>query len=584
MSLAGQIKEKIDAVGFISDFVKLKKAGMSYKGLCPFHKEKTPSFIVSSQRQIWHCFGCGKGGDVIKFVSEFENIEYGDALKTLADRAGIDVKKFGSGTGRDDFDVLYEMNEAATTFYQEQLKKHPSAAQYVKERGLKPHTIEELRVGFAPDAFDGVVTHLVKVGYRVQDAEKAGLIIKSDKGLYFDRFRGRIMFPIVNHSGRVCAFSGRILPSVEEGLAARGQEVAKYVNTPETPIFYKHKILYGFFKTKNDVRKENRVFLVEGQMDFLLAWQDGVSIVAATSGTALTEDHLKTLRQYSENLVLGFDNDTAGGYASERSIDMANALDFNVGIVSFGEHKDAAEFVMHRPGELCEKVGRAQSAMEFYFARYLRPHEDAVERKKHIRTLLGKIKLLGSPVEQATWIRALCEKSGIAEQFLIAELQSLRAHAVASRAPYGGAQEKTDTASKERLHVVAENLIALATIKKELLAKLDEHVRYLPEPYQKIYNFHKGGGDSQAAPDVGVALDYVTLKSGYLFNTEDPDYEAKLADEVGSLLHQLKLEWFKERRKVLASAIKEAESGGRSEELSRALEEFHRISGELASL
>ncbi len=277
------IKGKIDIVEFIRSYVALAPAGKNLKGLCPFHKEKTPSFIVSPDRQVWHCFGCGAGGDVIGFLMRYENLEFLEALKVLADKVGVSIRLSGSSDQKK-YEVLFEINRVAKDFFVATLNEDMGrpALQYLLDRGLKKETIDEFEIGLAGPNSDALVRHLTKAGYSVTDIERAGLSIKTERGTYWDRFRGRIMFPLVNHFGKVIGFTGRVMPGAES------EKVGKYVNSPETPIFNKSKLLFGFFKTKNAIREADMAVLVEGQMDFLMTYQDGIKNVVATSGTALT--------------------------------------------------------------------------------------------------------------------------------------------------------------------------------------------------------------------------------------------------------------------------------------------------------
>lgn len=585
MSFAQQVKEKINIVEFLGSYLQMKKAGANYKALCPFHREKTPSLVVSPDRQMWHCFGCGAGGDSIKFVMQFENVEFVDALKVLAEHAGIPMQSMKLLGARDEHEALYNVVEAATKYFTDQLQRTPEAMKYLLERGLKKETIEEFRLGFAPNIFDGFASRITKLGFRVQDAEKAGLISKSQKGMYFDRFRGRIMFPIMSHVGRVIGFSGRVLPWIEKELQAKGQETAKYMNSPETPIFYKSKILYGFHKTKIDIRKEDKVLLVEGQMDFLMSWQDCVKSVVATSGTALTEEHLATLRNYTENLILGFDNDKAGGMAAERSIDMANALDFNVLLVRFGELKDAADFVHKYPGKLSRQLEQAQSAMRFYFDRYLVGGMDHRQKKKAIQAILSKARMVSSPIEQSQWIRALAEATDINEQFLIAELQKASKGVFKDSGYISKGQQPSPasslTASKDKLRIehIVETLLALAAHQSELLEKIENYVEYIPETYRRVYEFMRS--KEEAGEELQPMIDYLQLRSTH---ERDKLNEADPAIAVDILLYQLKLEWLKGRMQELGRIVKDAEVSGDQAMLERAIVELQSVSQEVSEL
>ena len=265
MATAQDIKDKIDLLDFLRGYVELRPAGKNFKALCPFHKEKTPSFMVSPDRQSWHCFGaCNEGGDVIKFLMKHENIEFFEALKILAEKAGVELG--GYAHDQRQFDALYAINAAAAEFFSDILAREEAAPvlRYLYERGLTDETIKTFRLGLAPTASDGFNRVLTKKGFGITDIERAGLVFKTERGTYWDRFRGRIMFPIANHFGKVVGFTGRILPNPSNPELVEGPAVAKYVNSPETPIFQKSKLLYGFYKTKEAIRETKYAVLVAG--------------------------------------------------------------------------------------------------------------------------------------------------------------------------------------------------------------------------------------------------------------------------------------------------------------------------------
>src|SRR3989344_8513903 len=295
---------------------------------------------------------------------KYENLEFYEVLKILAEKAGIELRQIAPAEQKQ-FNVLYEINEEAKEFFKKNLEGSVEAKKYLLDRGLKKETIEEFELGFSSNKWEELSLYLIKKGYSAFDIERAGLAYKNERGGLIDRFRGRIIFPIHNHFGKVIGFSGRILPRLET------PEIGKYINSPETLIFNKSKILYGFYKSKNFIREIKTAVLVEGQMDFLACWQDGVKNIVAVSGTALTIDHLKVLKRQTDQLIFCFDNDEAGLKAAERSIDLANSQDFNVKILTLKEHKDPAEAIFKNPGIMAELLKEAKSAMEFYFERYL---------------------------------------------------------------------------------------------------------------------------------------------------------------------------------------------------------------------
>ena len=269
------IKEKLDVVEFLKGYIQLNPAGKNFKALCPFHREKTPSFMVSPERQGWHCFGCNIGGDIFGFVMRYENVEFGEALKILAEKAGVELKRVSPAEYKH-LGLLYDINEKAKEFYKRELETSQIAREYISKRGLTKETVDEFEIGFAPTGSEALILNLLKSGFHADDILRAGLSFRTERGLSFDRFRGRVMFPIHNHFGKTVGFTGRILPQFDDGKSG------KYVNSPETPIFAKSKLLYGFWKSKNFIRDAKNAFLVEGQMDFLLSWQAGAKNAVAS--------------------------------------------------------------------------------------------------------------------------------------------------------------------------------------------------------------------------------------------------------------------------------------------------------------
>ncbi|MEK7077438.1 MAG: DNA primase, partial [Patescibacteria group bacterium] len=283
------IKERIDLVDLLRSYITLHPAGKNFKALCPFHQEKTPSFIASPERKRWHCFGCGEDGDIVTFVMKYENLEFPEALRVLAEKAGIELQSVNPALQKE-YGLLYGLHDDATAFYKEALLKNENARAYLESRGLTEETIADFNLGFAPGG-DSLTLHLIKKGYDVLDIARAGLAYKTARGLYRDRFNQRIMFPIANHLGKVVAFTGRIMPEAEASADPNSIDAAKYVNSPETPIFNKSKIFYGLNASKGAIAKSRTATLVEGQMDFLMMWQTGVKNAVAVSGTGLTPHH-----------------------------------------------------------------------------------------------------------------------------------------------------------------------------------------------------------------------------------------------------------------------------------------------------
>lgn len=585
------IKDRLDVVEFLKQYLPLNPAGKNFKGNCPFHKEKTPSFIVSPDRQIWHCFGCSAGGDVIGFVMRYENVEFVEALKILAEKAGVDMK-IGGGLDQRQYALLYEINNAAKDLFKANLKAATPVSElardYLRERGLKQETIEEFELGLAPNASDALSQRLLKAGYKMADIEKAGLVFKTERGTYWDRFRHRIMFPIHNHFGKVVGFTGRLMPGSAE------TEAGKYVNSPETPIFNKSKLLFGFDKSKNFIREAKNAVLVEGQMDFLMAWQDGVKNLAATSGTALTGEHLKTLKRLADNLIVFFDSDNAGLIASERAIDLASASDFTVKIANLSlvpsavGLKDPADLAQAKPGELIKIIGASQPAMRYYLRSYLNASENAatpvakdfLSLKRNVRNVLTKIKNIASSVEQSFWIKELGELTNIPEANLLEELRTLAQSKTAhvGSANDGAPKENFDERHFSRRDLIAQRLIGLTLANAPYREKINAVADFFTEPYKLVADFliNKSGSALNLSDDLIKLADLINLRSS--MELGDPAF---LEAEFTALIKQLKGEYYREQQLAASSKIKSAEKSGDDQALDSALREHNKISQEL---
>lgn len=337
-SVIDEIREKADIVNIISDYVAIRKRGKNYLGLCPFHSERTPSFTVSQEKQLFHCFGCGEGGNVFSFLMKAENIHFVESAKLLADKLGISfaIPDKYNLKNEDNSGEAYKILDISAKYFSDFLKKSETAKEYAKKRGLNDKCIEFFKIGFAPDSWNGLLDHLISKGFIPKAIEKAGLIIeREEKHSYYDRFRNRLMFPIFDAKGRIIAFGARALDD----------STPKYLNSPDSPVYNKSNILYGLNFSKDFIKSQNQVVIVEGFMDFIACFSFGIQNAAAAAGVALTENHAKILKRFTNNFVLVFDKDFAGEKASDRSIDMLKNLDINVRIADLSKGKDPDEII-----------------------------------------------------------------------------------------------------------------------------------------------------------------------------------------------------------------------------------------------
>ena len=425
-----KIKERLSIEEVVSSYIKLDRAGANLKAMCPFHNEKTASFFISPDRGSYYCFGCGASGDIFTFVEEFEGLDFKGALKLLADRAGVPLEPYSreAAENKSEKEKLYEAMEEAAEYFENNLKDHENVSDYLKVRGLTEKSVKEFRIGFAPLDWRLLYFYLQKKGFSDDVIEKAGLAKKSEKGFY-DRFRGRIMFPIADSSGRVIAFSGRLFIDDEKS--------AKYLNSPETPIFSKNAVLYGIDKAKDSIRKNNFSILVEGQMDLILSHQTGYRNTVATSGTALSDStvskervvsNLGLIRRLSENLVLAFDADKAGANATIRAGKIALSLGMDVKVVEIPEGIDPADLISKTGADAWrEAIKNSKHVIEFLLNKALKNF--GVDERRAGRAIkemvLPFVSSLSSSIEKMHFIKLISDKSGIGQSALSDDLKKI---------------------------------------------------------------------------------------------------------------------------------------------------------------
>lgn len=415
MSSVDKIKERLNIVDIVGSYIKLEKAGANMRARCPFHSEKTPSFFVSPARDSYHCFGCDRGGDMFTFVQDMEGVDFRGALAILADRAGVTLVPSGVQDDRSEKDRLYALLDTATLYFQINLTKNQEALSYLYGRGVKSDTLKQFRVGFAADSFNDLHNALKEKGFSDVEMEKAGLVVRGERGLY-DRFRSRIMFPISDSAGRVVAFSGRIFGKEDD-------KQGKYVNSPETILFRKSHILYGYDKAKMDIRKNDAVVFVEGQMDLLLAHQAGTTNTVAVSGTALTEAHINAVRRLASKAVFAFDGDKAGLAAALRAAKIAFMLGMDARAVPMPKGLDPADLIVKDLDAWRARVENAKPMIPFLLNIFEEHFHDKrafrLEAGKHILPLIA---VMENKIDQAHFLKEVSITIGISEGALMEEM------------------------------------------------------------------------------------------------------------------------------------------------------------------
>lgn len=416
-----EIKDRLDIVEVIGAYTKLEKAGANFKAKCPFHNEKTPSFIVSPNRGTYYCFGCGAKGDMFTFVENMEGTDFRGALKMLAEKAGVEIK-FEKGESKTEKDKLYSALEEATNFFESELENNTEAVNYLISRGVSKDSIKNWRIGYAPLEWRALYSYLLGKGFTKDLLLKVGLIKnppEDSKKDAYDVFRGRIIFPLSDPSGKVIAFSGRALQTDTN---------PKYLNSPDTVLFNKSEILYGLDKAKGEIRKKNFAVLVEGQLDLVLSHQAGVLNTVASSGTAFTIHHLKRLERLSPRIILAFDGDNAGRIAQEKSAILGLMLGMDVKSARLTDGKDPADLIRDNPNTWKTVLRDSKNIIEDLLDFILLKEKDSRKIGKLVeKKLLPLVILLASSIEKSHFISLIAKRTGIREEILWEDLKRTKA-------------------------------------------------------------------------------------------------------------------------------------------------------------
>lgn len=554
-----EVKERLGIQDVIAPYVKLTRAGKSVRGLCPFHKEKTPSFHVSPERGTWHCFGCGLGGDAFSFIEKIEGVDFKGALKILAEKAGVQITSiYGSG-GREESskkDRLRALMTRAEQFYAMQLPSTEAEA-YAKKRGLSTESISAWQLGFAPDAWRALLEALAAEGFSTEELLAAGLIKEADgkPGTYYDRFRNRLMFPIHDAAGRVVAFTGRALSA---------DDPAKYLNSPETELYHKSEILFGMDAAKEAIRTRNFTMLVEGQMDVLLAHQAGFKNAVALSGTALSEQHLSLMKRYSENLMLILDADSAGLKATARSAALALQAGLRVKAAQLPAGKDPADLVSEDPKEFAKRVAAAKPIVDFFLGELAERERDPHRLLRLAESIvLPLIAAMPSPMEREHFVQTAARALGLSGEAVRESLKRLPRQPFAEEtAPRAAAPKAPLRASSE---LRSEQL--LAVIQAYPGTPLAQHVK---SEYCRIT-------EAQELP-------LTPLPESALFQAEQAFGEQPEERAADELLHAFEEAVIREAQEEAARNLRRAESGGDSAAIVEAQRACAKLDARLAAL
>ncbi len=477
-----EIRSAANIVDIISGHVQLRKRGKNFLGLCPFHLEKTPSFTVSEEKQIFHCFGCHTGGNVFKFLMEYEKISFIEAVQELAEELGIQLE-YDQGISEEkqsEQEILYDINTETARFYSNSLLNSLSgetALNYFQKRKIKTASMRAFGLGYSPSGNDDLIKFLLEKKINIDKALQLGIIGKFQDGRLYDRFFGRIIFPIFSPNGRVVAFAGRILENREDA--------AKYLNSPESSIYIKGRTLYGLSHAKDEIRRLDKAILVEGYMDLISLYQAGIKNVVAVSGTALTEEQVQLLSRYTKNVVLLFDADTAGIKASMRSIEILLKRDFEIKIVSLPSGEDPDSYVNNYGRESFEEIVKvAKNFLEYQSEYYetLGMFNDPVKTTEAIRELVKPLALINDELKASLLIKNISKKFNLREKLLEGELDKIKSGLSRQKAvEIEREQKKVEEKEKQVLKTDKEIPSEIINLEKELIKLLLEGENHINE-------------------------------------------------------------------------------------------------------
>lgn len=586
-----EIKQRLDLIEVIQEYTQIKKVGNNWKGLCPFHNEKTPSFMASEEKQIWKCFGCDAGGDVFKFIMMIEGIEFVEALRLLADKAGVELKKQDPKLQTKRNKIL-EILDLSSKFYNKALIESKSgkiARDYLLGRKLEEITWDEFLIGYSPESWDMLTKFLKKKGFQDEEIIESGMVVKKENGLgYYDRFRNRLMFPINDIHGNTVGFGGRVLDKTND------KQQAKYINSPQTFVYDKSRVLYGLDKAKSEIRKNNYSIVVEGYTDVITSHQAGIKNVVAASGTALTLEQIELLKRYSENVILAFDMDSAGDMATKRGINLAQSKGLNVKILELPSGKDPDECIKEDIEMWKKSIREAKSIMEYYFESTLKQVDlNRVEdKKKAAALLLPQIKIIPNKIEQTHYLQKLGELLGVDEKILTDSMNSQKKEErMPKESPGAVKKRKMEKSEDESLGM---RFLSIMLSKPELLIniKSDIEPEYLPEKYIPLYTELISYYNDNEAIDSDEFIKKIEEKNNELaflakevllyFDKEFTENEmsdaAELKDEVEIITNRLKKSYLKRRLGEIKSEMSKAEEAGDAEKINKLLKEFNGVS------
>ena len=585
MNPSDEIKQKIDIVDFIREYIPVKAVGANFQALCPFHGEKTASFVISPEKQIWHCFGCGKGGDVFSFLMEMEGLGFPEAVRQLAPRAGVTLRNDNPETYSKRNRLLDIM--ALSVKYYHYLLTKPEGEKplaYLKKRGLTQEVIDEWQIGYSPDSWDSLLSFLAArplsgKKYSTQEMLEAGLVIKKEgANRYYDRFRDRIMFPVYDVTGNPIAYSARINPEVVN------DKVGKYINSPQDTIYDKSRVLFGLDKAKNYIKSKDLAIVVEGQMDVIACHQFGFKNAVASSGTALTTEQVALLKRYTNNIALCFDADAAGQLAADRGIKEAMAAEMNIKVIIIPSGKDPDDALRQDPSSFELAVKEAKPMMEYYFNKVISGLDlSLVENKKEVaKKMLAMIAKLANKIEAAYWLKTVAQALEIDENALRESLpkETDKETVTAAKTPQAAVKSREEQLGELLLAIIIRfpDFASYVISKLELNWLENEEIRSFYKNliiyYNKTSALDYSGFKEYLASENGKAADI--LDRLVLLGEKDfYSYETKnVQEEIIKIIIELKKYYLQKRISTAQKAMAEAEKNGETENINKILEEL----------
>ena len=593
MNHVEEIKNNLDIVEIISNYIDLNKSGSNFKARCPFHNEKTASFMVSREKQIFHCFGCDKGGDVISFLQEYEGISFNEALKILAEKANIVLPEY-SGERKENYSRIYEINKLATEFYQKKILENKVTSkkvlEYLANRKISKESINKWQLGLSGENWDELYNFLINKKYNKEEILKAGLILKKRDGSgYLDRFRKRLMFPIFDTQGRIVAFTSRTL----SGIAYNEEDIGgKYINSPQTVVFDKSKILYGWHLSKDAIRKKKYVIVVEGNMDVIAASQTKANNAIAVSGTSLTIDQIKLIKRYTDNIIFAFDGDNAGSRAVFRGISLGWQEEMNLKVLLLPKGKDPADVIRGNDNNWYNALKKSIPVMDYYFQRILSGVD--LSRSDHkkiaVQKILPIIKFLKNNIEQIHYLKILSNKLDIPLNILekdLNEAESFLDNKKHNNSIYNNKKNKINRS-------IVEKILSIAFYKKDFLEILivDIKLNMIMDPWKGLYekviiyytkhqdldNFIDKEELSEEEKKIWIELSLLGEKDNANINIDE------LKKNWILLIKKLKTDYFNNKREELIQKLKQSELSNNIEIQDKLVHKINLINNKIQKL